>query len=1206
MNIKILILTFCIVFFAKNVVNAQTAGVPVSEYNSLVDFYNHLDGDNWNFNDNWLDTINHSVSDWFGVIVTEGHVNKIVMDSNNVVGTLPTELGNLEFLDGIYLTNNKISGNIPNNLGNLSNLEDLALNFNEIDGSIPTSLGNIASLRILHLGNNYLESSIPSSIENCTNLEAIFLGHNNISGTIPEGFGNLIKLRHLRLSNNSLTSLIPASLGNLTELRSLELNNNKFIGPIPIELKNLTKTYIINVDNNLIGEINLDAAPPFPKNAMAVSNRQIPDELADLVEMDTLYLGGNKLQFNDIEAIFSWDNYSDFQDFIYFPQDSIGISKTEEKFTGESITFSIDNYYPGPSDTHQWYKNGTLLTGKTNPTLELTNLQLSESGEYHCKVSNPVASALILNSRISTLNVKAIQGAGVPVSEFNALNEFYNALDGDNWEENTNWLDTLNNTVADWLGITITENSVTKIDLPANNLVGELPQAITNLTELTVLKLDTNFVSGSIENWIDDLDKLEELNLVKNNISGEINSELGKLFGLKSLKLSNNLLEGEIPGRLTNIKELHEFHIDSNRYTTVNIEPVFDWGNFDKFKAGFVYAPQYAIGDLDTITKNWGDTLIVQISNYNPGSADEFKWFKDSILLPSEMGAQISISQITDVDTGSYFCQITNTLTPDLTLSSKPILVKVNGAAVGAGIPVSEYLTLIEIYDTTMGLAWTNNQHWLDTTFYSVDDWYGITVENGHVSRFSMHDNNLTHIPALLNNLQELEVIDLSSGSFSGEIPNFEDLDNLKTLKVDDNNFTFKNLTPITSWANYNGFKSYFVYTPQPADIGVDTTISYQINDSIKLQIENYVSDDADNFEWFRNNISIQNSDEIQLLKKAWFDDNGATFKCEVTNSLLPDLTLISRNISTSVYYSSKDSMALANLKMEYDTLQTIWSGDSIFSWPLISAEKGIVTSIDLSGLNLSGNITPLFVDFDSLTWLNLSNNNLLGEVPGIASTKSGILKSLSDSELKIKYLNIANNNFIYADLEPAADELNSIAEFIYSPQANVGIPLDTTIFKYDTITFEIGNYIPGNFDVYTWNKNGNEITENNIPTFKIENAALQDSGFYTCLISNTLFPELTLVADTSWLKVLIPVGIDRFDLGEINIYPNPAQNKIYVDTKNEKVDIKIYNLYGKLLLDKNNFQSDWIDINGFSKGVYLFRVAKQNSEIINKKIIFN
>ncbi len=351
------------------------AGVPVSEYLALEMFYSLNNGEDWQWNTNWLDTITSKVGEWDGIGVEDGHVVRLSMDSSNVTEILPQELKNLTHLEKLYLFNNNISGNLPEWIGELSSLKELDLVKNNITGEIPASIGGLY------------------------NIETLWLSENQISGNIPVEIGNLTELRHLDLSNNILTGKIPKSIGNLTNLWTLDLSNNQLVGPLPIELENLINIYRFDIENNLIGNID------FNKSTTIENIRQIPDELAGLLQMDTLYLGGNKLQFNDIEAIFSWDNYDSFDQFIYAPQDSIGSSKTIETAEGDAIELTIDNYYPGFSDKYQWYKNEKLLSGETEANLMFANIQLTDAGKYYCKITNPVATELTLTSRKFTLNV---------------------------------------------------------------------------------------------------------------------------------------------------------------------------------------------------------------------------------------------------------------------------------------------------------------------------------------------------------------------------------------------------------------------------------------------------------------------------------------------------------------------------------------------------------------------------------------------------------------------------------------------------------------------------------------------------------------------------------------------------------------------------------------------------------------------------------
>ena len=77
---------------------------------ALMALYNSTNGENWTRNDNWLTA---PVSAWYGVTVSRGRVTRLLLHSNNLVGTIPSELGNLASLQQLWLFSNKLSGSIP-------------------------------------------------------------------------------------------------------------------------------------------------------------------------------------------------------------------------------------------------------------------------------------------------------------------------------------------------------------------------------------------------------------------------------------------------------------------------------------------------------------------------------------------------------------------------------------------------------------------------------------------------------------------------------------------------------------------------------------------------------------------------------------------------------------------------------------------------------------------------------------------------------------------------------------------------------------------------------------------------------------------------------------------------------------------------------------------------------------------------------------
>ena len=148
----------------------------------------------------------------------------------------------------------------------------------------------------------------------------------------------------------------------------------------------------------------------------------------------------------------------------------------------------------------------------------------------------------------------------------NALIALYNATDGDNWTNNTNWLS--EEPLGDWFGVTTDGNgNVTRLHLTTNNLVGIIPSEIEDLSELEVLQLGQNTISGSIPVELCNLLQLYDLRINNNQLIGNIPSEIGNLTSLKTLFLEFNNLTGAIPSSLGSLTVLESLMINSNQLT---------------------------------------------------------------------------------------------------------------------------------------------------------------------------------------------------------------------------------------------------------------------------------------------------------------------------------------------------------------------------------------------------------------------------------------------------------------------------------------------------------------------------------------------------------------------------------------------------------------------------------------------------------------
>ncbi|GAP15474.1 peptidase family M23 [Longilinea arvoryzae] len=281
---------------------AAISGIPGAECEVLVALYNSTNGSNWTNHTHWLET--NTPEDWYGVIVSNGHVYRVLLMSNNLVGTIPPELGNLTDLRSLDLSGNQLTGTIPASLNNLTQLAYLYLSSNQLSGGIPTGLSNLLEL---DLSNNLISGSIPPAIQGLSHLKTLYLFYNQLAGSIPPELGNLANLVSLNLSHNQLSGSIPENLGNLSNLTSLYMTNNALGGSIPPQFGNLSNlVWLVLSDNQINGSIpsqlgNLSHLKWLIANDNRLSG-SIPPELGQLAALTRLELSYNASLTGDLPA----------------------------------------------------------------------------------------------------------------------------------------------------------------------------------------------------------------------------------------------------------------------------------------------------------------------------------------------------------------------------------------------------------------------------------------------------------------------------------------------------------------------------------------------------------------------------------------------------------------------------------------------------------------------------------------------------------------------------------------------------------------------------------------------------------------------------------------------------------------------------------------------------------------------------------------
>lgn len=143
-----------------------------------------------------------------------------------------------------------------------------------------------------------------------------------------------------------------------------------------------------------------------------------------------------------------------------------------------------------------------------------------------------------------------------------ALVEIYNTTGGQSWTSSTNWL---TGPLATWQGVQLTNNRVTALSLPFNNLTGSLTYHLGFLQELATLDLPGNKLNGTVPASLVFLQKLKKLDLSGNNLSGQIPATLGLTLSLTNINLSNNALTGSIPASFLLLTRLTYLNLSNNQ-----------------------------------------------------------------------------------------------------------------------------------------------------------------------------------------------------------------------------------------------------------------------------------------------------------------------------------------------------------------------------------------------------------------------------------------------------------------------------------------------------------------------------------------------------------------------------------------------------------------------------------------------------------------
>jgi Leucine-rich repeat (LRR) protein len=140
------------------------------------------------------------------------------------------------------VSNNAIQEDATDLLENIPpNIEQFIASNNQINGSLPDSLNNLQKLRQFNMSFNALSGKLPGFTESFVTLQELDMSNqtNSFTGSIPENVWRSLSLKKLNLAGNRLTGTIPSLVGNLAVMEVFDLSNNFLESSLPVELGKL-------------------------------------------------------------------------------------------------------------------------------------------------------------------------------------------------------------------------------------------------------------------------------------------------------------------------------------------------------------------------------------------------------------------------------------------------------------------------------------------------------------------------------------------------------------------------------------------------------------------------------------------------------------------------------------------------------------------------------------------------------------------------------------------------------------------------------------------------------------------------------------------------------------------------------------------------------------------------------------------------------
>ncbi|GCC52767.1 hypothetical protein SanaruYs_30060 [Chryseotalea sanaruensis] len=225
---------------------------------------------------------------------------------------------------------------------------------------------------------------------------------------------------------------------------------------------------------------------------------------------------------------------------------------------------------------------------------------------------------------------------------------------------------------------------------------------------------------------------------------------------------------------------------------------------------------------------------------------------------------------------------ISNNGNTTLTSYSKGLKGLFTIAAGFSGNFETDSLALVTFYNNTGAVTWTKDANWLSG---NVNTWQGITQTGNSITAITLDAANITgSMPSEIADILSLTTLNVADNNINS-IPDFSGLTALTSLNVSNNNLDFASLEPNVSLGavvNYSNQK--------PISLNLGDTVL--VNVGTDYTFVSTVGGTQNNYAIKRNNVLVNEGANSTFFIDAINRDNMGRYEADITNSLVPNLTL--------------------------------------------------------------------------------------------------------------------------------------------------------------------------------------------------------------------------------------------------------------------------------------------------------------------------